>query len=169
MLEIRNQVYFLPTSVKSSFMNEDKNLETVGDRIRWIQAELGRKQGFDLTDKALGESIGLSGAAIGQWKSNSTRSPTAVNLFAIEDKYGYSARWLATGKGAREVSAHGEVLALAERILQLPAARREVLLEMFGERTKADEGYKKPVNEGTLVLRGQKPRKGKGGKSQSRD
>ena len=72
-------------------------IDTIGFRIKQMLGELG------ITQNTLAISIGLTRGAVSQWISNTT-TPTAVNLFEIEDRHGYQAKWIITGKGSRKVT-----------------------------------------------------------------
>lgn len=81
--------------------------------------------------------IGISRSAMTQIKTGQTHSLKAETAFAIEEKTGYSARWISTGKGPQRIHRKPEdaipnaVLELAKRIYTMNKDRRELLLQIF--------------------------------------
>ena len=73
-------------------------LTELGDRIRHVRG--------DRSQAEFGAPLGVEGAAVSAWELGKTRSPTAANLFRIEDVYGFSARWIATGDGPERAESH---------------------------------------------------------------
>lgn len=55
---------------------------------------------FDLSQADLAKSLGMSPAAVAQWELNKTK-PGFESRAKIEAKYGWSAKWIETGKGLR--------------------------------------------------------------------
>lgn len=102
-------------------------LNTVSSRLTWVIKDLTRKRGVRVSQAEFGKPLGVSGSAVGQWLAGTTASPTPERLFAIEDAYGYTARWISTGKGPRTVEASQELLSLAARIAALPPAKRAAI------------------------------------------
>lgn len=119
-------------------MNADKPLTTIADRLQWVWDQVASKQTERLTQAAFGDPLGVTGAAVGQWLSGSTKQPTAEKLFAIEDHYGYTARWIATGEGARTVEVARQVLALAEMILAAPGEKQKAIATLLQPDEKPD-------------------------------
>ncbi|WP_045860340.1 helix-turn-helix domain-containing protein [Teredinibacter purpureus] len=58
------------------------------------------RQAVGLTQRQLGERLGCSGSAVAQWETGETANIRLEYLFLLADISGYSARWLATGRGA---------------------------------------------------------------------
>lgn len=71
----------------------------VAERITLMLHELKVQRGINQSQVA--QALGLKKSAVNKWASGATSSPTAENLFMLEDLFGYSARWLATGEGPR--------------------------------------------------------------------
>ncbi len=71
------------------------------DRLKEVIAEKGIKPA-DLI-----RWCKISKSAVSQWKSGRTK-PTPANIFKIADQTGYSARWLATGEGPKQVKDENE-------------------------------------------------------------
>ena len=80
------------------------NPRTRGERIRYARITAGMtQQGLaDLIRKAGG--TGVSKSLVSQWESGGVKDPTNDNLFAIGAVTGYSAEWLATGRGEMRAS-----------------------------------------------------------------
>lgn len=90
MLSVTSQTLFREVRLKCSFMKVvDAKLRTIGSRLEEVV-------------KAVCEGnarlIGVSGQLVGQWIDGTVKNPVAYRLFEIEDRFGYSARWLATGE-----------------------------------------------------------------------
>lgn len=52
----------------------------------------------------IAQRLGLSKTAISNWKMGAVQNLKHENLYGFEDIYGYSARWIATGKGPKMVA-----------------------------------------------------------------
>lgn len=63
-----------------------------GERIQLILAL------EKMSQAAFARAIGVSRATVREWLSTRSKAPRPEVLFEIEDKFGYSARWLATGE-----------------------------------------------------------------------
>lgn len=74
------------------------HLASVADRIRYIRGKRGLVE--------FGAPLGVSAEGVRQWESGGTKSPTAANLFRIEEVYGYSARWISDGEGPERAPAY---------------------------------------------------------------
>ena len=148
-------------------MNADKPLTTIADRLQWVWEDLSaRLAPHRLTQADFGDPLGVTGAAVGQWLSGSTKQPTAEKLFAIEDNYGYTARWIATGKGARTVGLAREAVRLAEQILSLPEDKRAALATILrpdGGKGPDGPGEPRPIHvvDKRLNMRGKSPQQKK--------
>ena len=119
-----------------------------------------------LTQAVFAGPLKVTGAAVGQWLSGSTKQPTAEKLFAIEDHYGYTARWLATGEGARTVGLAKETIQLAEQILRLPEDKRAALATILrpdGGKDPDGPGEPRPIPvvDKMLNMRGKSPQQKK--------
>lgn len=69
-----------------------KKPRTFAERIQFILDE------EDISQAELARRIGVTRATVNEWLSTRSQSPRADALFRIEDRLGYSARWLATGR-----------------------------------------------------------------------
>lgn len=87
VLTLQRQHLYM-TKCKNSYM-------TIGDRIK--EARKAAK----LTQDDLGKICKVSRAAVTQWETGTSKSTGGQNLFAIEQATGYSASWLANGKGPK--------------------------------------------------------------------
>lgn len=67
-------------------------LTTFAERIEFVLEQEGVSQA------ELGRLIGVERATVREWISGRSKSPRPEVVFRIEDKLGYSARWLATGE-----------------------------------------------------------------------
>lgn len=56
----------------------------------------------NLSQTALAKCAGVNKQTVTEWLSGRSKTPRPDSLFAIEDKLGYSARWLATGNGGKK-------------------------------------------------------------------
>jgi transcriptional regulator with XRE-family HTH domain len=77
-------------------------MNTMADRITLVCDELERDYG--MTRERIGATLGVSKSAVSKWESGQTKNLRNEHLFTIEDRFGYSARWIATGQGPRRVS-----------------------------------------------------------------
>lgn len=94
-------------------------MKTAADRIHHIREKL------DLSQEAFGNKIGVSKAAVSQWESGDIKNLRPVNLFAMQRISGYSAEWIATGHGPKQlkgaVGEGGEVtLPAGPEVLAVP-------------------------------------------------
>ena len=98
----------------------DAKLRTLGNRLHEVVQAVAEGN-----NAKFARLIGVTGQLVGQWIDGTVKNPVAFRLFEIEDRFGYSARWLATGElpkfvkhpdqRRREICRLGE--ALAERDL----------------------------------------------------
>ena len=72
-------------------------MKTAADRIRHIREKL------DLSQEAFGNKVGVSKAAVSQWESGDIKNLRPTNLFAIQRISGFSAEWIATGHGPKQL------------------------------------------------------------------
>lgn len=77
-------------------MEKDEGLTALGLRIR-SERELRRMTQEQLADKA-----NCSKGAVSQWEKGNVKNIRLERLFLVADALGVTARWLATGKGAKE-------------------------------------------------------------------
>lgn len=104
---------------------------TIAQRL----AEASQKTG--MTQAAFAKQLKVTRSAVHQWESGATKYVRPEHLFAVADATGFSARWLATGKGPRNAPARPEeafsteVLSLAAQIAGLPKERRELLMALL--------------------------------------
>ena len=68
-------------------------------RMHWGLRLKEEREGRSLTQATVALWAGVTKSAVSQWESGGNIKPE--NLFAIADKLGVSARWLATAKGPR--------------------------------------------------------------------
>jgi transcriptional regulator with XRE-family HTH domain len=69
----------------------ERKPRTFGQRIEYILEE------EKLSQAAFARLIEATPQKVAEWISGRTKNPVPEALFNIEDKLGYSARWLATG------------------------------------------------------------------------
>lgn len=79
---------------------------TVWDRIQAIKETIGIK-----TDAEFGRVAGASKAVVNQWKNGLIRTISANYAYSIQDKTGFSARWIMTGQGQHLLSAEPDAQA----------------------------------------------------------
>lgn len=73
------------------------HVESSGDRIRQIRREAG-----DPSQERFGAPLGVTKSTVSQWELGRTE-PSPENLFAIETRYGYRARWVLNGELPKRV------------------------------------------------------------------
>jgi transcriptional regulator with XRE-family HTH domain len=66
---------------------------TIASRLREVVEAVAQGN-----NAQFGRALGVSGQIVGQWLDGTVKNPVAYRLFEIEDRFGYSARWLATGE-----------------------------------------------------------------------
>lgn len=71
----------------------------IWDRVQVIKEALGIK-----TDAEFGRIAGASKAVVNQWKSGLIQTISANYAYSIQDKTGFSARWIMTGQGPQSLS-----------------------------------------------------------------
>lgn len=91
------------------------------------------------TQAAFAKLIGITRSAMNQIDLGKTQSIKAETAFAIEDKTGFAARWVATGYGPKRVKQRAEdrikpeILQLAMWLGNLPQQQQDLLTEMFSK------------------------------------
>ena len=75
---------------------------------------------------SMARELGCSAAAIYQWIDGTTKDLKNELLFALADKTGFSARWLATGEGP-EIDAYNQpqIMRVLKVMEKLPATDQE--------------------------------------------
>lgn len=58
----------------------------------------------ELTLEQFATRLGVTKSAVSKWITGATKDLRNEHLFAIEDEYGVSARWIVTGAGPRRVA-----------------------------------------------------------------
>jgi len=127
-------ICLLPNDCKLTYME-------LRDRIIQILSDLG------VTPQVFADRIGVSRPTVVMWKNGDTRAIKSEHAFSIEDAYGYSARWVAHGKGEKLFcDAHQTInrdplsLALADRIIALPKPLRHAVVAIIeAQEVAADE------------------------------
>jgi transcriptional regulator with XRE-family HTH domain len=71
--------------------------KTFGERIALILEEA------NISSVELAKIARVTKGTVTEWTTGRSKSPRPEALFAIEDQLGYSARWLATGKGPKKI------------------------------------------------------------------
>lgn len=61
-----------------------------------------RREALGLSRKELGDAIGVSDVAIGQWETGRTKNMTMPHILALEDALNIRLRWLVEDKGPME-------------------------------------------------------------------
>lgn len=81
---------------------------------------------------AIAAACGISRQAVSQWVNGKSTDPRPIHVFAIADLTGYSARWLATGKGPRKGKDEDvEALSLWRSYCSRPEAIREAIKHLL--------------------------------------
>ena len=70
------------------------------DRLVEVAKELA-DQGVDQTE--IGRRVGVSKSAVSKWLDGTVKNLKLDNLYALEEAFGYSAHWLATGHGPKHI------------------------------------------------------------------
>ncbi|UZR29057.1 XRE family transcriptional regulator [Methylococcus mesophilus] len=71
-------------------------METIGERIAFARKAAG------LSQEELGAKLGVTKAAVSNWETGATKSPTPDNVLGVAKATGYRIEWLITGKEPRE-------------------------------------------------------------------
>jgi transcriptional regulator with XRE-family HTH domain len=74
---------------------------TLTERIRLVLSEIARERGLNASQVAA--AVGATKSAVSKWTTGGTLQLRAEYLFALEDQFGYSARWIRTGRGPRKL------------------------------------------------------------------
>lgn len=77
-------------------MSDKERLMTPADRLKSIMEEMS------INYRELGDLAGVTRQAARSWCEGATKDLRMENLFTIQDKTGYSARWIATGRGPKK-------------------------------------------------------------------
>ena len=85
----------LSTDVKHAFcaLWHRSRMDNLSNRIKRIRDVLG------LSQEALGDIAKISKQAVQQWESGQTKNIRNEQLFLLQAKTGFSAEWIATGRG----------------------------------------------------------------------
>jgi transcriptional regulator with XRE-family HTH domain len=62
-------------------------------------------------DRRIAAAVGVSPQAVGQWRHGRIKNLRMGNLFALADSTGFSARWIAIGKGPERIGESASPLA----------------------------------------------------------
>jgi transcriptional regulator with XRE-family HTH domain len=73
-------------------------METLADRVKWVIEDVAKT-----IPAHFAKAIGVGRASVSKWLGGGTKKIDADHVFAIENRYGVSARWITTGKGPRFV------------------------------------------------------------------
>jgi transcriptional regulator with XRE-family HTH domain len=106
--------YTYGNKCKNTFMNLAKRITAV------------RKE-MELNKVEFGALIGVSHVAVGQYEDGSTKSLHPDVLFRMEDKTGFSARWIHQGKLPKKVADHKVLAEILEKLAQLNAEQLDVM------------------------------------------
>jgi transcriptional regulator with XRE-family HTH domain len=96
-------------------------MTTMGERARIARKAAG------LSQPRLGKLIGCSASALSQLETDTTAQPRSYILLGYEMHTGYSARWIATGKGP-QMTSDDAVQDLYRALMELPDRVRQKLL-----------------------------------------
>jgi transcriptional regulator with XRE-family HTH domain len=77
-------------------------MNTMANRITTVCDEIQRTHG--LTRERIGAALGVSKSSVSKWESGQTKNLRNEHLFLLEDRFGFSARWIATGQGPMRVA-----------------------------------------------------------------
>jgi len=110
----------------------------IGDRIKQARNEL------KMTQDELAKKCGVKRAAVSQWESGKSKSPTAENVMLLAKALGKPSDWFITGKGSGAGVAPD---AFMDEMKTLSATERQVVLTLIG-------GFRKLVNEAAAQLAG---------------
>jgi transcriptional regulator with XRE-family HTH domain len=83
--------------------------QTFTERIRKV-IEAAESRGYSV--KAIAKACGISNKAVYQWISGDSQSIKGIPLVELADLSGYSAKWIATGKGKKFGLSEDEELVL---------------------------------------------------------
>jgi len=113
-------------------------MPTISERINEVFQASG------LTQDAFGQKIGVSKAAVCKWTTGVVKNLRNNHLFAIEDNFGYSARWIATGKGPKKAlstyeTASGSQVEINPTATIIPDEQKRALDLLWQDLTKRDK------------------------------
>lgn len=74
---------------------------TIQERIDTVKSDLGITE-----DVAFGRICGMSKSVVNQLKTGKMKSFAARYAYKLQDRYGYSAKWLQLGEGNKMLSQH---------------------------------------------------------------
>lgn len=74
-------------------------MKTLAERIFYIRNELG------LTQEAFGARVGTTKQTVSQWEDGTIKSLKSQTILKLEEKTGFSAQWIATGRDPRQAGA----------------------------------------------------------------
>ncbi|MGY6214957.1 helix-turn-helix domain-containing protein [Methylolobus aquaticus] len=83
-------------------------MNTMAERIKLICDELERERG--MTRERVATALNVSKSAVSKWEGGQTKNLKNEHLFLFEDRFGYSARWIATGQGPQRAADVREVM-----------------------------------------------------------
>ena len=72
------------------------HMNEVGLRIAELRSEKGQ------TLAAVAKAVGVTGAAVQQWESGSSKNIKLANLTRLAEHFGVSIKWLVSGEGPRQ-------------------------------------------------------------------
>jgi len=86
----------LPSTILDLIARTTNAMNEVGGRIAGLRAEKGQ------TLAVVGKAVGVSGAAVQQWETGSSKNIRLANLTRLAEHFGVSIRWLVSGEGPRQ-------------------------------------------------------------------
>lgn len=109
------------------------------------------REAHNLTQDDLGLALGISGAAVAQWETGKTK-PGYRSLHKMEERYGWLAKWLETGRGpqfrAQETSGINHIVGTDVPVIQFATLPVGGIGEAFQPATMARSWMVSPVTHG---------------------
>lgn len=112
---------------------------TLHDRLVEIANEIGN-------DAELARIAGVSRSAVSQWRAGDVKSLKAISALRIQERTGYSARWLVLGIGPKKLVDNKSIGGL-ERQAGLSTANEKKLLAILKAFFETDDEGKENISE----------------------
>ena len=104
---------------------------TISSRIKEIMDEQ------HMNNVQFGKLIGVSHVAVGLWTSGETKNLKADVLFKIEEKTGYSARWIHSGKLPKKARGNRNLSKIAEKLSLLDSDQLKLAESVLDQMIRA--------------------------------
>jgi transcriptional regulator with XRE-family HTH domain len=97
-------------------------------------------------DRRIATAVGVSPQAVGQWRNGRIKNLRMDNLFALADSTGFSARWIAIGKGPERTNEAASPLnTLIASLCETQREQLESYARYLAEQAKPENALPKKV------------------------